>query len=603
MQARAVQVFLTTADGARLFEPMPNWHWMREKDLQHDEDRDEAEHAEEARLVKLFLDPEVQFQTIEGFGATLTDSSAFLMSRMAPIERRALLIRLFGPRSRGGIQLNLLRLPIGATDNSVSYQMGKITYDDVDRDFGLHNFSTSADDAYYIPLLREILEVSPEVHFIASPWTAPLWLKTSSIGLGEGTLRGGSAVMSTYAEYLVRYLQDYKSKGIAVSFLTLQNEPGHGGCGPMPCMTLWPDQETDLATQVARRLNSSNVSGVRLLAYDHNWAPTVLEAVVQRSIWVLVALLAACTSWLVLMCIFRLCCRVHEETEDPPLLLAHLSLNREDGMLSRTDSGWGMRRSNSNSTRPVCYILLMSVWCCCLGAGLCFFAGVFPSAFPVQLSGMPIGPAYPGEVLTSAAGPLFAGVAWHCYGGSASAMGELDKRLHQYFGDDMPSVEHHITECTHVGGTFSYDLQWNQRELFIGGVNHGARSVMHWSLALDQHFGPHCDGGSCCTTCRGVVTVPRNTHVADDVVYNVEFWGLAHHSALVDRGSRRIFVKVAVATDVDATAYRTPYGEVVLVVANSKHKGDVTLDIRCNGYGFRFPLPPGVVTFVWSSWD
>lgn len=220
--------------------------------------------------------------------------------------------------------------------------------------------------------------------------------------------------------------QEYQRKGVPVDYVTLQNEPGHGGCGSMPCMLLPEPAEAKLAVLVGQKLAKAGLQNTtRILGYDHNWG------------------------------------------------------------------------NGGNPSQP--------------------------------------GPEYPTALLNdSAASPFIAGVAWHCYGGEVSAEGPVH--------DLFPTKEVHLTECS--GGTWSgpWDTNFlsNVQNLFVGNVNNWGQSTLLWNVALDEQSGPHCQGGSCCTTCRGVITVPSNASTLSDITRNVEFYSLAHFSTFVPSGSRRI---------------------------------------------------------------
>jgi hypothetical protein len=54
------------------------------------------------------------------------------------------------------------------------------------------------------PVLREILPVNPRLRIIASPWSAPPWMKTNRAFVG-GRLR--PECEGVYAAYLARYLR------------------------------------------------------------------------------------------------------------------------------------------------------------------------------------------------------------------------------------------------------------------------------------------------------------------------------------------------------------------------------------------------------------
>merc|ERR1712187_796323 len=79
-----------------------------------------------------------------------------------------------------------------------------------------------------------------------------------------------------------------------------------------------------------------------------------------------------------------------------------------------------------------------------------------------------------------------------------------------------------------------------QQTVFMDGATNGGQSVLKWNLALDENNGPHCQGGSCCTSCEGVVTIPSGATHIDNVTFNVDFYGLAHHSAFLEEGAQVI---------------------------------------------------------------
>jgi O-glycosyl hydrolase len=72
------------------------------------------------------VDPGRTYQTIAGFGASITASSAAVLSGLRPAARDRAMASLFAPR--GGDGLDYLRQPIGASDftDEPAY-----TYDDV----------------------------------------------------------------------------------------------------------------------------------------------------------------------------------------------------------------------------------------------------------------------------------------------------------------------------------------------------------------------------------------------------------------------------------------------------------------------------------------
>jgi glucosylceramidase len=166
----------------------------------------------------------IRYQPIDGFGASLTDSSAWLISRSP--QRNAIMQRLFSRTT--GIGLSFLRQPLGGSD----YTVGPgYTYDDLPAgqvDTDLSHFSVSRDEAYIIPLLRQALSINPGIKIIASPWSPPAWMKRPRSAGQSPALSGGSldpVYNAVYAQYFKRFLEAYRAHGISIFAVSPQNEP------------------------------------------------------------------------------------------------------------------------------------------------------------------------------------------------------------------------------------------------------------------------------------------------------------------------------------------------------------------------------------------
>ncbi|HET9384388.1 MAG TPA: glycoside hydrolase family 30 beta sandwich domain-containing protein [Gemmatimonadales bacterium] len=204
------------------------------------------------------------FQEMVGFGAALTDASAILINGL-PAEQRDLLLReLFDPDS--GIGLSFTRLTIGASDFSPNHY----TFDDMprgQRDPLLARFSIEPDRANRLPVVRRARAINPALTVMASPWSAPAWMKTTD-RLIKGSLRPDA--YEAFAEYLARYVDAYAAEGVPIFALTIQNEP-HFEPGDYPGMRVDPPARARfigefLGPRLAR-------SGARTLIFDwdHNW--------------------------------------------------------------------------------------------------------------------------------------------------------------------------------------------------------------------------------------------------------------------------------------------------------------------------------------------
>ncbi|WP_086690473.1 ricin-type beta-trefoil lectin domain protein [Streptomyces recifensis] len=230
------------------------------------------------------VDENTRYQTFTGGGASFTDTAAWLMNgsgALSPATRDATMRKLFSPTD--GIGLSFLRNPMGASDLARS----GYTYDDVpagQTDPSLAKFSLAHDLADVIPLTRQARQLNPNLTVMASPWTAPAWMKDS------GSLNGGwlkAEDYGAYASYFVKYLQGYRDQGVPVSYVTAQNEPTC--CSGYPSMS-WNASGLAYFTksELLPRLQQAGLS-TKVLAHDWNWdtydsyaAQTVDDAAVRN---------------------------------------------------------------------------------------------------------------------------------------------------------------------------------------------------------------------------------------------------------------------------------------------------------------------------------
>jgi glucosylceramidase len=200
---------------------------------------------------KIQVHPEQQFQSMDGFGFTLTGGSAQLIQQLEPSKRAALLQDLFG---KNGI--SVLRIGVGATDLDASV----FSYEDKPRKFSLE---PSKNDL--IPVLQQILAISPAIKIMATPWSPPIWMKDN------GESKGGSLLekhYQTYAIYLAKYIQAMAKEGIPIWALTPQNEPLHPGNNPSMLMT--SEMQTKFIKTALGPVFQKQHITTKIIVYDHN---------------------------------------------------------------------------------------------------------------------------------------------------------------------------------------------------------------------------------------------------------------------------------------------------------------------------------------------
>ncbi|MFH6965449.1 glycoside hydrolase family 30 beta sandwich domain-containing protein [Flavobacterium sp. FlaQc-28] len=204
-----------------------------------------------------------KYQTIDGFGYTLTGGSAEVINQLTAAKKSALLQELFGS-GENSIGVSYLRISIGASDLNAS----PFTYNDLatgETDLDLVKFSLEKDKAGVISLLKEILAINPKILILATPWSAPLWMKDKDSFIG-GKLQ--TKYYDVYAKYFVKYIQQMKAEGITVDAITPQNEPLHDGNNPSMYMSA-AEQANFIKTSLGPAFKAANLN-VKIIIYDHN---------------------------------------------------------------------------------------------------------------------------------------------------------------------------------------------------------------------------------------------------------------------------------------------------------------------------------------------
>jgi glucosylceramidase len=211
------------------------------------------------------VDDSVKYQQIDGFGASLTDSSAWLISQKLTAAQRHRLLQMLFDRKKG-IGLSMMRQPMGASD----FALKDYTYDDMPQgqtDPDMKQFSVDHDREQIIPILREALAVNPNLKIIASPWSAPGWMKTS------GSMIQGTLLPSAYAplaKYFVRYVQAYEASGVPIFAVTPQNEPLNIP-SDYPGMGMSADEQTIfIRDNLGPAFRAAGIKA-KILTFDHNW--------------------------------------------------------------------------------------------------------------------------------------------------------------------------------------------------------------------------------------------------------------------------------------------------------------------------------------------
>jgi glucosylceramidase len=247
--------------------------------------------ATKGNLIK--VSPAIIKQEIDGIGSSFTESSAFVLAHLNKKSRAEVMEKIY---SETGANFSLTRTHIGSCDFCVK---GKYSYLDKKGDAKLKSFSIQPDkegfnpDKYpgiqdptydLLPMIKEAIDIKNrqkdnELRIVASAWSAPPWMKDIEDYYIQGTPKnnfegtGGKLkpeYEETYADYLIRYLEEYKREGVDIWGITPVNEP-HGNNGQWESMHFTPESQNQfIKNYLGPKLVDSRFKDVTLLIYDQN---------------------------------------------------------------------------------------------------------------------------------------------------------------------------------------------------------------------------------------------------------------------------------------------------------------------------------------------
>lgn len=209
------------------------------------------------------INPEDKYQTITGFGGSFTESSAYLLNLLSKENRKKILDAYFGG---GGANYSLTRIHIASCD----FCLSNYTYAKVENDLELMHFTIEDDKDDLIPMILDAQKTSKEgFKIIASPWTAPPWMKDNKSFVGGKLL---SEFNDVFALYFSKYLSAYKKEGINVWGITVINEP-HGNGNNWESTLFSPKEMTDFVqNHLGPKLAEDGWGEVKIFGYDQNRA-------------------------------------------------------------------------------------------------------------------------------------------------------------------------------------------------------------------------------------------------------------------------------------------------------------------------------------------
>jgi glucosylceramidase len=218
----------------------------------------EFEVRDNASVIRLL--PEQEYQKITGFGGSFTEASASLLNALGEVNRKKVIEAYFGDE---GARYSLTRTHM----NSCDFSLDNYSYAPVEGDSDLHYFTIEEDREDIIPFIKDAMEVSTEgFKIIASPWTAPPWMKDNK------DWRGGKLLpeyRETWALFFSKYLEAYRAEGIDIWGFTVENEP-LGNDYNWESMHFTPEEMTDFVRDYLGPQLEEDGHQVKILGYDQN---------------------------------------------------------------------------------------------------------------------------------------------------------------------------------------------------------------------------------------------------------------------------------------------------------------------------------------------
>jgi glucosylceramidase len=211
----------------------------------------------------VLVDSQHVYQTIQGFGGSFTEAAAHTYYKMSPEVRAEILRAYFDPSSGNGYTFCRTHI------NSCDFSLGNYAYAEMPGDVELKHFSIEHDRRQLIPMIQEAVRIAGQpLKLLATPWSPPAWMKTNGQMNHGGKLK--PEYRETWANYFVRYVQEYEREGLPIWGISVQNEP--------QAVQMWEsciysgEEERDFVRDyLGPVLEKAGLLGrLKLLIWDHN---------------------------------------------------------------------------------------------------------------------------------------------------------------------------------------------------------------------------------------------------------------------------------------------------------------------------------------------
>lgn len=205
--------------------------------------------------------PEIEYQTILGFGGAITEASGYAFSKLSEENQKKVLELYFGD---SGIRYNMARGHIDSCDFSLGNYSAITDPNDVE----MKTFTLARDEQYILPLMRAAQEKRGEpLDLLLSPWSPPAFMKTNGEKNHGGSLK--PEYREFYAQYLCRYIKEYQELGFHIQRITVQNEPEAVQTWDS-CIYTAQDEKIFIRDFLYPALVQNKLADIKINIWDHN---------------------------------------------------------------------------------------------------------------------------------------------------------------------------------------------------------------------------------------------------------------------------------------------------------------------------------------------
>lgn len=232
----------------------------------------EEDGGREELLLNLY--PRITYQTLSGFGGAITDSAAYIYSLMDSHQKEEMMREYFG---RDNMQYRFVRIPMDSCD----FSLAQYEAAGEEQDALLENFSFERVEAYILPMLADAEKAcGRKLEIMLSPWSPPAYMKTNGQRSHGGKLK--ACYRKRWAEYICRYIEEYRRRGFHVTMLTMQNEPKAVQTWDS-CIYTAKEEKDFLRDYLWPSLLSHGLEDIEVYIWDHNkeraleWTEAIID--------------------------------------------------------------------------------------------------------------------------------------------------------------------------------------------------------------------------------------------------------------------------------------------------------------------------------------